>query len=121
METLRTIITDPTIIVYFLCMLSSFYGSILFLWWWLRQGQASSVFIYVTLIFFGEFIESAVCTIARTLLALRHFNEHSIFITSWIWPTRKGATLLAILFIVIHMSIRIYSSIKSVDRTNAKF
>ena len=99
---------DPTIWVYFVTLFIATYGTVLFFWWWGRKGAASSVFAYVTFIFLGEMLESGMSTYARMLRLGSDQADYIAFISCAAWPGRKLVTMLALAFIVIHMSYRAF-------------
>jgi hypothetical protein len=101
-------LSDPTIWVYLVTLLIAFYGVGLFSWWWIKKGSASSVFAYVTFIFLGEIVESSMSMYARVLRIGYGQSAHEAFTSCAIWPTRKLVTMLALAFIVIHMSSRAF-------------
>jgi hypothetical protein len=99
---------DPTIWVYLVTLLIAFYGAGLFSWWWIKKGRASSVFAYVTFIFLGEIMESGMSLYARVLRIGYGQSAHEAFTSCALWPTRKLVTILALAFIVTHMSYRAF-------------
>ena len=101
-------LSDPTIWVYLVTLLIAFHGVGLFSWWWIKKGRASSVFAYVTFIFLGEIVESGMSLYARVLRIGYGQTAHEAFTSCALWPTRKLVTMLALAFIVIHMSYRAF-------------
>jgi hypothetical protein len=102
------LIDDPTLLVYIINLLIALYGVILFAWWWTKQGTASSVFAYVTMIFLGEVVETAMAAYARNLWICGAHREYAIFMEGFMWPFRKIVTLSALILITGHMTWRIF-------------
>jgi hypothetical protein len=101
-------LNDPTIYIYLVTLLIAIYGSCLFGWWWISKGKASSVFAYVTFIFIGEIVESSMSLMARVLWVTRGLEYHRMLMESVFWPGRKLVTMVALAFIVAHMSWRAF-------------
>jgi hypothetical protein len=97
---------DPAAWMYVISLSIALYGTVLFAWWWGKSGAASSVFIYVTFVFLGEVIESALSLYARFLYFTCNLTEYAAYLSSWAWPLRKLFTILALSAIVIHMTYR---------------
>ena len=107
---------DPTIWVYLVTLLISTYGAGLFSWWWIKKGAASSVFAYVTFIFLGEVVESGMSMYARMLRLGHDQADYTTFIACVLWPGRKLVTMLALVFIVVHMSYRAFRKLPRGER-----
>lgn len=99
---------DPTSWMYLFSLIVCLYGAGLFIWWWGKNGSASSVFVYVTLIFLGEFVESAMSIYARHLKALHGLEEYTCYVASNWFAARKLVTIFALISIAVHMSHRAF-------------
>lgn len=100
---------DVGFIVYFIDVILSAYGAGLFSWWWLKNGTASSVFAYVTLIFLGELVEAIFSLYARYTIIIMGAHSHYELIMGAFWPTRKTVTIIALACVVVHMSYRAFT------------
>jgi len=99
---------DPALWIYLLTLLVSLYGSGLFFWWWIKKRGASSVFMYVTFIFLGETIETAITMGARYRWVSCGIDSWHAYVNSWFWPLRMVVLTGALLFIVVHMTWRVF-------------
>jgi hypothetical protein len=103
---------DLAFIMYIITFAVSLYGFILFAWWWWRQGEATAVYMYVTLLFFGSVFSNAMCLYARHIFLIS-LGDYLKFVDTDMWDVRLVPTLAALGFIVVHMTVRVLS-----NRTN---
>jgi hypothetical protein len=98
---------DETMVIYLCVLLVSIYGSGLFLWWWIKRGEATNIYAYVTLIFIGETIETGIVGWSRYLVLSGLKPLHEIFQGTIFWPARKVVLLIALTLIVVRMTYRL--------------
>ena len=101
-------LSDPTVRVYIFDLIVALYGTGLFFWWWIKQGKASSMYAYVSFLFFGEIIEVGMMLYASGLRYFSTMEEYQVFLSAPLWALRKVVTLAAFIFIVVHMSYRAF-------------
>jgi hypothetical protein len=99
---------DYVLLLYIFTILVSLYGFALFTWWWRRQRKASSVFIYLTILFLGSVIENSVEAYARFLSLNVNHMEMVSFQAGYMWPMRLIVLCAALSMIVAHMSYRVF-------------
>jgi len=98
---------DLALCTYWAMALVATFGSVLFVWWLMRNRfRATSVYLYVTVLFVGEAVRSWI-NIQGRLHALENDGSFLIFSLGWFWPGRNILSLLAITAIVVHMSYRV--------------
>ena len=90
-----------------LVSLVALYGFGLFAWYWGRVGKASSMFIYVTLLFMGIAFDHGVGLCARSM-RFTDSESYLVFMASWLWPARMYLLLAVLTAIVVHMTMRVY-------------
>jgi hypothetical protein len=101
--------SDPSSWAHMLNLLVSSYGLCLFIWWWAKRGEASHVYMYVTILLFGEAMDAAIVIYAEYLRLFISDWTHDTFMQySLLWPLRKVPSLIAISCIVVHMSFRAF-------------
>jgi hypothetical protein len=103
---MTTALLDETMLIYVLVLAVSLYGAGLFLWWWSKKGKATNIYIYVTFIFVGEVIETAVVMWSRFLVLTGQASAKEIFQGSAFWSLRKVVLLIALSLIVVRMTQR---------------
>ena len=99
------LLTDLTFWSYSLCTLLSIYGFILFAWWWWKIGKASEVYIYITLLFLGNFLFFAGSLHAR-ILRFTNPQEALKLVDSFIWSIRTYLHTIITILIVVRMTRR---------------
>ena len=102
------IFADHVFILYIIITITAVYGSGLFIWWWIKQGQASAIYMYVTLFLIGSAIEHGVEGYVRYIHLLQGESAMGLFQHCWVWAARLYVWLIAIVAIVIHMSYRAF-------------
>jgi len=100
---------------YLLTFLVASYGTCLFLWWIIKSRfQTSAVFAYTTLWIFGAALTAGVNLYARQL-SLANIELFQELIMSFWWPLRTGPTLIVLIIICVHMTVR------ALKRPNGEF
>jgi hypothetical protein len=97
---------DVAVWIYIITILVCFYGSGLFFWWWIKKGSASAVYIYVTLLLFGQGFQAVLSLQARFLWLSGQMEIYKEFLCSWAWHSRTVLALIACTAIVFHMTYR---------------
>lgn len=105
---IKDCLCDSTVWSYLVAILISLYGTCLFIWWWGKNGNPSSVFAYVTFIFVGELQESATSLIARIIRLSGNADYYLQFLSSLWWTGRKTITIMALGALVLHMTWRAF-------------
>jgi hypothetical protein len=101
--------TDTPFLLYFISALISGYGVLLFTWWWVRQKNASPVYIYVTVILIGMCNRNGVELVGRYYVVTCP-NTFIEFTKMWFWSARVSVQLVAVSFMVVHMTYRVLKS-----------
>jgi hypothetical protein len=92
------------------------YGIGLFAWWWKKAGNPSSVYMLVTFLYVGSFLESIASLYARVSYFVYGSKYWEAFIIeSVVWPFRKLITNAALLILAIHMTHRAWSRRRNID------
>lgn len=97
-------IYDHAVWVYFITAVSALYGFLLFAWWWVKQGKATTVYKYVMLYLLGSFTTFSISMFSRYHLLVHDSHE---VLESWYWPFRLYPMVLAIVALVVHMTYRV--------------
>lgn len=102
-------VSDWTMINYVLTLIVCVYGAGLFGWWGFKAGSPSAVFLYVMGIFISEGWAMGVAVYARSVHLYVNLAEYNEFIThSWFWFFRQLPTIIILLTLAVHMSIRAF-------------
>jgi len=92
--------------IYLSTFLVASYGTCLFIWWIIKNRfQTSAVFAYTTLWIFGAALTAGVNLYARGL-SLANMELFQELIMSFWWPFRTVPTLLVLIIICVHMTMR---------------
>lgn len=111
-------IRDYTFWVYVINFFLSLYGILLFSFWGFFSKRASHVFWYVTTLFVGTAVDMAFTAYNRYLMlgsSMQH-DQHELLVRSWIWPMKESITVIALLFIILHMTYRLVREQSIQDR-----
>jgi len=105
---------DYTMWMYAITASTSAYGLCLFIWWWAKSGDASTMFAYITMLFAGGLWETVIEAYSRGLKLTGHLElyNHILYDSLW-WPSRcllRNAILLAIM---VHMTFRVVRSCRA--------
>ena len=107
MVDLMNIFSDVTSVLYGLITLFSFYGFGLFLYWWLRTFyKASSMYLYIMLLFLGMGICYGTSLYVRALGTVDWGAKYIFVEHSLLWPGRLVIVTLIVICIVMHMTLR---------------
>ena len=85
----------------------SFYGFVLFCWWWAYKGEASTIYIYLTILLLGLGIDNGIEAYARYQWLATGVD--SFRLTVW-WPLRLVVGTIALFALVGHMTVRIITT-----------
>jgi len=107
---------DYTTWVYIVIAFISTYGLGLFGWWWWKMGKATEIYIYITVMFLGIGISSAIGIYSRIIYALNN-PYYDYFIKSFWWSVGPLVVLSSLVAINIRMTRRVYLSYKYNDGT----
>lgn len=99
---------DLTFILYMLIIFFSVFGSGLFVFWWIKLGEASSVYSYVTAFLLGSTVNQSIEAYARYLFLVDSPEASDIFCMSAVWPLRLVIWLMALAAMVTHMAYRVF-------------
>lgn len=101
-------LTDLTLWMYALISIVSLYGFGLFAWWmWINGWRASSMYVYIMLLFAGELICHGTNFRARSLRDI-DYAAYTEFLSSTWWSCRLVIILAILICIVTHMSYRAF-------------
>jgi len=100
--------SDATFWMYVATWIVSGLGAWLFIWWMIKAGSASSVYIYVTLLLIGQWVSSGLAGWARIIYWKVGLLEYRLFLESNWWVLRTSITLVALIAIVTHMAHRAF-------------
>jgi hypothetical protein len=103
-------VSDLAYWLYVFTILISIYGTSLFVWWWVKMGKASAVYVYVTLLIIGEGISSGMSLYARHLFLTDGYEVYTAYLKSGVWPYRHLLVFMALVMLVGHMSYRAFRS-----------
>jgi hypothetical protein len=88
------------------------YGFGLFMWWWFREGKASTVYACVTFLLFGLAIDNIVEGYVRYMWI--NFGEDTFRKTFW-WPLRLVPSTLVLCGLVWHLTVKAMKSMARVE------
>jgi hypothetical protein len=89
-----------------------FYGFILFIWWWHREGKASTVYACITFLLLGLGLDNAVEAYARYMWINYGIDEFRK--TIW-WPLRLVPSTLVLCGLVWHLTTKALKSMAKVE------
>uniref|UniRef100_A0A6M3KIK9 Uncharacterized protein n=1 Tax=viral metagenome TaxID=1070528 RepID=A0A6M3KIK9_9ZZZZ len=100
-------IFDFTTRSYIILTLFSMFGFFLFMWWWIKLKKASHVYMYITLLLFALSVRGMASYYVRKIRLedLSHFTRS---LESWWWPISLIPLVLGVMFLVTHMSYRVF-------------
>lgn len=101
------LIFDFTFFVYVWTVCVSFYGFGIFVYWWARQGQASHVYIYTTLILLFIAYAHTVAGTSRVFYLMGDYETMNALLGSIVWKFRTLPLCIVLTVLVVHMSIRL--------------
>jgi hypothetical protein len=94
--------TDEAIWIYSLNLILGLAGSGIFIWWWTKAKKVSSIYAFITVLFLGTAVTSAVNLYARFALVLGSADYPELYLQSWWWPKRyflHTGAMVALVFI----------------------
>lgn len=97
------------------------YGLLMFLWWWKKTGKATTIYIYVTLLFGAELIEKIIHMWTGYILVVE--QNHSLFVDillSDLWWLSEFPSLVVFTIIIFIMTRRIYHTAIELKRAKEK-
>ena len=101
--------TDITFLLYVVLSVVSFYGFVLFLWWWgkTHRFKVGPVYAYVTFLLLGLFISHSTGAYVRwyRFVECDYYLE---LVSEWWWPVRLVLLLFCTILLVGHMSWRAF-------------
>ncbi len=113
----KKMIWDTAFLLYFFLSLVSLYGFILFSWWWVKIGEVSDVYAYVTYLFASLVFINAPQAYVRYVFVESGTNViYDSIVTSTIWTLRSTPCLIVISVLVVKMTLRAYRTIRSAKR-----
>lgn len=98
---------DIPTIIYCACALVGTYGFTLFAWWWRRIGSATEVYAYITVLFFGILVSSAIGVYSRYLHIISE-PRYDAFVNSFWWGVGPVIVLVVLFAICGRMTRRIW-------------
>jgi len=99
---------DAGCALYALTTLVAIYGWGLFGFWWIKcKFKASAVFLYVMWMMFGIGLEAGLSCYARLLRLSNQIPMFRELAESALWQLKLLPLLFVLLFIVIHMTVRL--------------
>jgi hypothetical protein len=108
--------TNSDVIQHLLQLLVCLYGTSLFIYWWIKVKKVSPIFVYLTALLLGLTMAAGSELYAehlRLCTTIDYRNE-------WHWVGRKHLQLTVVLFIVVHMSYRLFIEKVSSERRKWK-
>lgn len=99
---------DMAVIQYWMIAIMSGYGFLLFLWWFVKSGIRSVVYIYVMTLLAGICNWSIITLVMRYIYLAGDVAAHRVALESWWWPSRLWVGMVALYAIVGHMSYRAF-------------
>ena len=93
--------------LYFATCVVSWYGVLLFAWWWSKTQRATAVYLYVMFLLLGIALSTTGSIYARWYLSI-DYDLYKGILSSWWWAARLWITLGSVIAIVGHMSYRVF-------------
>lgn len=108
-------ISDPTFWLYLLNIIVAGLGVLIFAGNWMRLGDATSVYKYITGLLFGIFLKSGTDLYALFLRGSCSYQEFTDFVNSALWDFRAFFVLVPMSFLVGKMYYRFFVKRKNVQ------
>lgn len=100
---------DGSEIQYLIATLVNLYGAILFSWWWVKSRHASFMFMCITSLFIGEFVDNGITLYGRIL---RTAGIDLTFSDSTLWAYRGSLSIIASLCVIGYLTLRVTGHIR---------
>lgn len=107
--------------IYLLSTFACAYGLLLFLWWWKKTGKATTIYIYVTLLFAAELIAKTIHMITGYILVVQNNpNAFVDIILSHIWWIAELPSLIIFTLMLYAMTKRLHHTMTELRRIKEK-
>ena len=107
---------DITFWLYSLTAFGGAYGAVLFSWWWYKKGSASSMYAYITFLYYGFFYCHIINVWAR-YLRFATPEKYIEFMSGPLWISKTIPILIIIITINTHITFKIFNPvIEPMDR-----
>ena len=93
-------------LTYIACIAVSFYGFLLFAWWWRKVGKPSDVFVCVTMWFITNGVSDLI-SLYGSIMRTNNAAAYSILVNSDLWYIRRIPELVILTVLVVRMTMRV--------------
>ena len=110
--TLLDLLSDFCFISYAAVLVTSCYGFMLFLGWFIFTKHASELYIYIMLLLLAISLYYSLNITARSIYVIGENGEYKNLLDSFLWSLRSVPVFILLLMIDFRMTRRAYTSIK---------
>jgi hypothetical protein len=93
-------------LTYVACIAVSFYGFLLFVWWWRKVGKPSDVFVCVTMWFATNGISDTI-SLYGSIVRTKDMSAFIDLVSSDLWYIRRIPELVILTVLVVRMTMRV--------------